>query len=120
MSAVYAAQMSSSDEKKSRQTNVVLKECVLPLNTDEKTRSKAKELFAREATTLAKLDHPQIVRVLDSFVENEREYIVLEYKSGPTLRQVRQRAQLNGVESIPDWATKSRRYSVICTHSNRR
>ncbi len=104
MSAVYAAQMSSGDEKKSRHTNVVLKECVLPLNTDQKTRNKAKELFAREATTLAKLDHPQIVRVLDSFVQNEREYIVLEYKSGPTLRQVRQRTQQNGVERIPEWA----------------
>ena len=79
MSAVYAAQMSSGDEKKSRHTNVVLKECVLPLNTDQKTRNKAKELFAREATTLAKLDYPQIVRVLDSFVQNEREYIVLKY-----------------------------------------
>ena len=104
MSAVYAAQTSSSDETISRRTNVVVKECVLPLNTDDKTRSKAKELFAREATTLAKLDHPQIVRVLDSFVEKEREYIVLEYKSGPTLRQVRQRADGNLFELIPGWA----------------
>ncbi len=104
MSAIYAAQMSSSVETFSRSTNVVVKECVLPLNTDEKTRSKAKELFAREATTLGRLDHPQIVRVLDSFVEKEREYIVLEYKSGPTLRQVRQRTNEKPFELIPGWA----------------
>src|SRR5262249_22800632 len=55
---------------------------------------KAHELFNREAQLLSKLNHPQIVKVLDHFVENGRSYQLLEYLNGQDLRQhVRQ----NGV-----------------------
>ncbi|MGH9548289.1 MAG: serine/threonine protein kinase, partial [Terriglobales bacterium] len=65
-----------------------LKESVLPIDTDERTRLKAKELFEREARLLAKIEHPQIAKVLDYFVDNGRDYIVLQYIPGASLRQL--------------------------------
>lgn len=82
MSAIYLAE---SEEKKKK---VVLKEAVAPLDSDEQQRSKSRELFAREAEILARLNHPQIAAVFDHFVERERDYLVLEYIPGRTLRQV--------------------------------
>jgi tRNA A-37 threonylcarbamoyl transferase component Bud32 len=81
MSAVYLAE---SEAKK----KVVLKEAVAPLDSDQQQRQKSRELFNREADILAKLNHAQIARVLDHFVEDERDYLVLEYIPGRTLRQV--------------------------------
>jgi tRNA A-37 threonylcarbamoyl transferase component Bud32 len=80
MSAVYLA------EDKSR-GKVVLKEAVTPIDVSEQQRDKARQLFAREAKLLEKLNHDQIARVLDHFVERGRDYLVLEYIVGVTLRQ---------------------------------
>ena len=43
--------------------------------------------FKREAHTLARLRHPNIVRVLDFGVEASTPYLVMDYASGGTLRQ---------------------------------
>jgi len=59
---------------------VVVKESCLPQS--EEVQSKAAELFAREAAVLAKIDHPNIVKVLDHFTEGGRQYIVLEHLKG--------------------------------------
>lgn len=66
----------------------VVKEAVLPPTTDTKLRDKALELFEREAKILANLNHPQIARVYDCFVENKRHYILLQYINGRNLRQI--------------------------------
>lgn len=66
---------------------VVLKEAVIPTGNKEEVRSKALELFQREAELLTKLDHPAIVKVLDHFTENDRHYLLLEYINGQDLRQ---------------------------------
>lgn len=87
MSSVYLAR--AKDGRR-----VVLKELVIPENRDGGTRKKVEELFVREALILAKLSHPQIVRVFDHFLENERNYLILDQAHGLTLRQ---HVQLNGV-----------------------
>ncbi len=43
------------------------------------------ERFRREAAALAKLNHPNIVRVLDTLNEGDRHYIIMEYVSGGSL-----------------------------------
>lgn len=94
LSAVYLAELEDS-------RLVVLKESVIPLHVDEKTRQKAKELFAREARLLMKLDHPAIARVLDHIVEKGRDYLVLEYVPGTTLRQyVREHGPRNESQAL--------------------
>jgi FKBP-type peptidyl-prolyl cis-trans isomerase 2 len=94
LSAIYLAKSESSKK-------IVLKESVLPLDTDERTRVKAKELFEREAKILEKLNHPQVAKVLDYFAEDGRDYIVLEYIPGMSIRQMVQaepeRARANAV-----------------------
>ena len=81
LSAVYLAE----DHNKKK---VVLKESVLPLDMNEDSRQKARELFSREARLLMKLHHPQIAKVHDQFIEEARDYLVLEYVPGRTLRQM--------------------------------
>lgn len=63
----------------------VLKESVIP--EDLKLETKVRELFEREVSLLQKIDHPKIVKVLDCFTEQNRDYIVLEYLPGSTLRE---------------------------------
>jgi len=47
-----------------------------------------KQKFLEEAQTLAKLDHPNIVRVIDMFEENDTSYIVMPFIEGTTLQQL--------------------------------
>jgi len=82
---------------------VILKESVLPLDTTDQTRIKARQLFEREAALLSKLNHPRIAKVLDFFVEEGRDYIVLEYVPGINLRQM-----------IQAGATRDQRFLKSC------
>ena len=47
-----------------------------------------REKFKKEAATLARLNHPNIVRVIDMFEENNTYYYVMEYADGPSLSQI--------------------------------
>ncbi|HWC38645.1 MAG TPA: serine/threonine-protein kinase [Acidimicrobiales bacterium] len=47
--------------------------------------------FRREARTMAHLEHPNIVRVLDFYSNDPDFYLVEEYVDGPTLRDVQDR-----------------------------
>ncbi len=80
-SAVYLA---SGDDD----VRFVIKESVVPFNLDEELKSKAQEQFQREAKLLAKLNHPQIARVFDHFVENGRSYMRMQYVEGTNLRSM--------------------------------
>jgi tRNA A-37 threonylcarbamoyl transferase component Bud32 len=66
----------------------VLKELVVPADANSALQEKARELFDREARMLVALDHPGIVRVFDHFVENGRNYLLLEYLPGSNLRDL--------------------------------
>ncbi len=81
LSAVYLAEKSNKDL-------VVIKESSLPATVSDTQRQKAEELFKREAKLLLKLDHPQIAKIYDHFVERGRDYLALEFIPGHTLRQL--------------------------------
>ncbi|HYE34741.1 serine/threonine-protein kinase [Methylocaldum sp.] len=49
------------------------------------------ELFIAEARMLAKVEHPNIVRVLNVFVANNTAYMVMSYEEGETLHAVLER-----------------------------
>ncbi len=80
LSAIYLAQMNKTDL-------VVLKEAVVHAKADPETRKQAEQHLEREAKILSTLVHPNIARVLDHFVEDDRHYLILEYVSGQDLRQ---------------------------------
>lgn len=80
LSAVYLCQINKREL-------AVLKESVVPADAGAEMRAKAEEMFAREARLLMGLQHNNIVGVLDYFVENGRNYMLLEHIDGPDLRQ---------------------------------
>jgi tRNA A-37 threonylcarbamoyl transferase component Bud32 len=67
-------------------SKVVLKEYILPVYVDLKARRQAVERFQNEAMMLSRLDHPLIVKLLDSFVDDHRAYLVLEFIDGISLK----------------------------------
>lgn len=77
--AVYLARSNNGN-------NVVLKESVFPQN--DNTLSKAEELFRREAAILSRLSHPNIARVYDYFIENDRHYMCMDYIEGTDLNRL--------------------------------
>jgi serine/threonine-protein kinase len=50
--------------------------------------AQAQEQFRREAFTLARLDHPNLPKVSDTFNEGQREYLAMDFVGGEDLRQV--------------------------------
>lgn len=81
----------------------VLKESVIRNTTDEKTKEKAKEHFKREAELLIKLNHPNVAKVVDHFVDTARDYLLLEYIEGPDARDLARRQGKQSVETVLKW-----------------
>ncbi|HEY9678066.1 MAG TPA: serine/threonine-protein kinase [Drouetiella sp.] len=91
MSAVYLGTMNDGKE-------IVIKESSLPIRCDPASKAKARELFEREALLLYKIQHPKIAKVIDYFVEEGKDYLILEYAYGCSLRQyVREKGPLDSV-----------------------
>lgn len=67
---------------------IVLKEFILPVYVDVNVRKSALEQFENEARILRQLDHSQIVKLLDYFVEDHRAYLVLEHIDGKSLQKL--------------------------------
>jgi len=70
--------------------------------------AQAQEQFRREASTLARLDHPNLPKVSDTFTENEREYLVMDFVGGRDLRQLmeekRRREEFLDEDQVLRWA----------------
>ena len=79
LSAIYLVQINKKEL-------AILKESVLPADVDSVLKQKAEEQFQREAKILVGLNHPQIAKVKDHFVERGH-YLLLEYVHGEDLRQ---------------------------------
>lgn len=56
-----------------------------PATSNPEAFRTALELFNREAKTLAKLEHPQIPKLLDYFEENQQFYLIQEFILGKNL-----------------------------------
>lgn len=98
-SAIYAV-------KDSQGVQHVLKESVIPSTTDDKTKEKVKEHFKRESEILIKLNHPNIAKVYDHFVDNSRDYLLLEYISGPDARELVRQNGKQSVENVLKWTAQ--------------
>ncbi|MCB0216413.1 MAG: serine/threonine protein kinase [Caldilineae bacterium] len=73
-------------------------------------RSQAQDQFRREASTLARLDHPGLPKVSDYFVREDVDFLVMDFVEGPDLRQLVEEARARG-EFLPeaqvlDWASQ--------------
>ena len=70
----------------------------------------AREQFQREATVLARLDHPNLPKVSDFFSEEERDYLVMDFIPGKDLRtlmiEARQREEFLPEPEVLAWAAQ--------------
>ncbi len=60
----------------------------LGTESSRETVTRFREKFLKEARNIAKLDHPNIVRILDIFEENGTAYYVMEYIEGESLGEM--------------------------------
>ena len=80
-SAIYLARRQNG-------TPVVLKEFVVADSLDAEARSKALAMFKKEAMLLSKLEHRDIAKIYDHFIEDGRHYMTLQYIQGEDLRRL--------------------------------
>lgn len=70
-----------------------LKEVEHDRTLDKKLREEASEQFLKEATILARLDHPNLPKVSDYFSIRDRDYLVMDYVPGDDLRTLMLKAK---------------------------
>ena len=63
-----------------------IKEVRYDRNLPDKVLKQAREQFFREATVLARMDHPNLPKVSDFFSNGQRDYLVMDYVPGNDLR----------------------------------
>ncbi|MFM8320022.1 MAG: serine/threonine-protein kinase [Chloroflexota bacterium] len=70
----------------------------------------AREQFQREATVLARLDHPNLPKVSDFFSVGGRDYLVMDFVPGKDLRtlltEARQRNEFLSEREVLNWAAQ--------------
>lgn len=92
MGRVYLAQDSLLERE------VALKELAVPDYLDEEEKREVRERFSLEAKAAAKLTHPYILTVHDIINSGDRQFIVMEYLEGKTLRDILQERMLSPEE----------------------
>jgi serine/threonine-protein kinase len=101
MGAVYFARDQANDN-----LPVALKEMRVQV-VDPKAQRQAIEQFRQEAHFLAHLDHPNLVKVSDFFVEQGRYYLVMAYIKGKTLGEMlKARSEPFPVHHVLEWAVQ--------------
>jgi serine/threonine-protein kinase len=97
-----------SDDLRLDGRQCALKEVEYDRSLPEKTLEEARAQFLREATVLARLDHPNLPKVSDFFSSELRDYLVMDYVPGKDLRQLvqdaRQRRVFLDERQVLGWA----------------
>lgn len=88
MGAVYLA-----EDKRLVGRRCAIKENRPDANAGPEFQAQAREQFLAEANVLGQLDHPGLPKVSDYFIENERQYLVMDYVEGEDLDSALQRAR---------------------------
>jgi serine/threonine protein kinase len=101
MGAVYRA-----EDLRLEGRQCAVKEIQLEAGADFATQSR--EQFHREASVLARLDHPNLPKVSDYFSEGSRDYLVMDFVAGRNLREImdeaRRRNQFLEEKQVRTWA----------------
>jgi serine/threonine-protein kinase len=87
-----------------------LKEVEHDRNLPEDIFTEARDQFLREATVLARLDHPNLPKVSDFFSIGEKDYLVMDYVPGKDLRTLMLEAKAKNTflseMDVLDWASQ--------------
>jgi serine/threonine protein kinase len=105
MGAIYLA-----DDERLSGRKCAIKEVEQDPGLPDKLQQEARDQFYREASILARLDHPNLPKVSDFFSSGNRDYLVMDFVPGQDLRSMVDDArQLGGFLSEQDilgWAAQ--------------
>ena len=73
-----------------------VKEMWTDANSASGDLAQVQEQFRREASVLARLDHPNLPKVSDYFAEANRDYLVMDYVPGKDLKELMDEARSRG------------------------
>ncbi|MCU0521614.1 MAG: serine/threonine protein kinase [Anaerolineae bacterium] len=82
---------------------VALKELLPQPGLDAAMLAELRAQFEQEAGVLARLNHPNLVRVTDFFEENDRDYLVMDFVEGRSLADVVIREGAQPESKVLDW-----------------
>ena len=89
--AVYLA-----DDTRLQGRRCAVKETQILSSLSDEAVQALRDQFYQEASTLARLDHPNLPKVSDYFSEADRDYLVMDYVPGPDLHQMAADARHQG------------------------
>ncbi len=105
MGAIYLA-----DDERLSGRKCAIKEVEQDPGLPEKLQQEAREQFYREASILARLDHPNLPKVSDFFSSGNRDYLVMDFIPGQDLRSLVEDAHQLGnfipEEEILSWTAQ--------------
>ncbi|MEM7112148.1 MAG: protein kinase [Chloroflexota bacterium] len=96
------------------QIPVAVKEMVPQPNVSAKALAQLRLQFAQEAQTLAKLQHPNLVSVLDHFELNGNAYLVMRFVEGQSLEAIIQQQGAQPEGQVLDWAKQLLQVLTYC------
>jgi len=116
-----------ADDMRLEGRKCAIKEVEHDRNLPEKVLREARDQFFREATVLARLDHPNLPKVSDFFSIGEKDYLVMDYVPGKDLRTlildakshnsfINERDVLDWVSQLADALTYLHRQSPPIVH----
>lgn len=99
-----------ADDMRLEGRKCALKEVEHDRNLPEKVLREARDQFLREATVLARLDHPNLPKVSDFFSTGEKDYLVMDFVPGKDLRtlmlEAKSRNSFLDESEVLDWASQ--------------
>lgn len=105
MGAVYEA-----EDMRLAGRRCAVKEIRLGADVEPAARAQAQEQFYREASILARLDHPTLPKVSDYFSEGNQDYLVMDFVPGRDLKAIMDEARRQGrfldERQVLDWAAQ--------------
>jgi serine/threonine protein kinase len=103
MGSIYLA-----DDNRLSGRQCAIKEVQQDQSVGDELREQGREQFYREASVLARLDHPTLPKVSDFFSEQDRDYLVMDYIAGDDLKTIMDRARKEGkfipIADVLSWA----------------
>ena len=105
MGSIYLA-----DDLRLEGRQCALKEVEHDRTLPQEVVQQAREQFLREATVLARLDHPNLPKVSDFFSIGPRDYLAMDFVPGNDLRTLMMEARQKGVflpeAEVLSWANQ--------------
>jgi serine/threonine-protein kinase len=97
---------------------VAIKEMTPQPNLSTRMLAQLRDQFQQEAAILFRLNHPNLVRIVDFFVEGKNAYLVMDFVAGESLSDRIDRLGPLSEEEVIEWMRQLLRALAYCHHQN--